>query len=161
LSTEFDLKPWLDRHLVSVLGSELTLHAVACCQSPRRSHPDSVLVWVLANAAANWAPAVRRLLEQCGFSFDFMREAQLIPIPGSRALVAFGSDGAPFVCKSGMVTTRLFRKGTDQPDLLLEVGHQFPSAEAAIQATREFFRQFDDASPDQVLQMFSPVFGAA
>lgn len=158
----FDLKRWLDAHVVPILRPEpaLDLHSVLVNQPPDASRPDAVLLWALSRTGPDWAPALKRLLETGGFSFDFTRAPQVVAVAPDKTITLFGGDGMPFIGESGMAMARLHRRGEDAVDLILEVGHRFPTGKAAVAAVRSFFEQFG-ADPMQLLAKYAPRFGRA
>src|SRR4051812_16157938 len=108
----FDLKRWIDAHVVPLLNPEppLEFHSVLVNQPPDASRPDAVLVWALSKTGAGWAPALKRLLETDGLSFDFTRAPQLVAVAPGKTTTLFGGDGMPFVGKNGMAMARLHRR---------------------------------------------------
>ncbi len=160
-SPSFELKAWLDSHVVPLLRPDppLELHSVLVNQAPRAAQPDAVLAWALSKAPEGWAPAAQRLLESAGFCFDFTREPQLVALAPGRTITIFGGDGMPFVGANGMAMVRLFRRVEDGVDLIIEVGHLFPDGKAAVAAVRAFFEQFGQ-DPAALLARYSPRFGS-
>jgi hypothetical protein len=156
----FDLKRWIDAHVLPILEPDprLQLHSVLQNRPPGALAPVAVAVWTLSAAPDGWAPAVKRVLELPGFSFDFLRAPQLVTGPGQEPITLFGGDGAPFFNRSGGAMARLFRRCGDI-DLILEIGHRFPSAEAAAAAVKSFFHQFADENPFDVIKRNQPPFG--
>lgn len=160
--TPFDLKRWLDAHVLPLLRPDppLALHSVLVNQPPGVSRPEAVLVWALSQTGPGWGPALRRLLETGGFSFDFTRAPQIVAVAPGKTITLFGGDGMPFIGKNGMAMARLHRQGEDGVDLIMEVGHQFPTGKAAVAAVRSFFEQFG-ADPAHLMAKYAPRFGAA
>jgi hypothetical protein len=163
LSTPFDLKAWLDQHVSPILGSEreLELHSVIQNRPSQAGRPSTVLAWLLVKTATEWAPALKRLLDRSGFYFDFVREAQLVQTPAGRPITIFGGDGMPFIGNNGMAMARLYHRASDDIELILEIGHRFPSAKDAAAAVKSFFALFDGVNPTDLLGKYSPPFGAA
>ena len=163
MSATFDLKAWLDKHVVPLLSGEppLELHSVLQNSAPGAQAPDAVLVWALSKTGDAWAPALRRVLERPGFSFDFLRAPQAVQVSPDQRIVIFGGDGAPFIGKNGMAMARLYRGCDDGISLILEVGYRFPRSEDAAQAVRAFFALFDKVEPAELLARYRPLFGAA
>ena len=161
MSTPFDLKPWLDRHLVPLLGTEppLELHSILQDRPQSAKQPTAILVWALSKSPSGWAPAVKRLLEQSGFYFDFVRAAQIVPLAPGQTITLFGGDGMPFIGQNGMAMSRLYRRCDDGIDLIMEVGHRFSTAESAAAAVKAFFAQFDGTDPLELVARFRPAFG--
>src|SRR5258708_6611864 len=106
----FNLKAWLDQHVVPFLAGEppLELHALTENWPPGADAPAAVLVWALSKTPESWAPAVRRVLELPGFSFDFLRAPHAVQVSPDQRITIFGGDGAPFIGKNGMAMARLY-----------------------------------------------------
>ena len=157
---DFNLKTWLDKQAVPLLGHDLMMHSVLQNQPSASAQPESILVWLLAKEPTGWAPALKRLLEQHDFVFDFLRAPQLVGRDPTRGVTIFGGDGAPFINKSGAAMARLFRR-CDAIDLIVEIGYRFPTATAAAAAVKAFFAQFETAGPFDVIEKYKPRFGIA
>ena len=108
---------------------------------------------------ADWPRAVKRLLDEAGFRFDYLREQMLVALEGGTIKI-FGGDGAPLYNEQGMASCRLFKKLDDGIGLILQVGCQYPAGEDAVQATKSFYQQFDE-SPLVVTQKYGALFGQA
>ena len=162
MAEEFNLKRWLDQYVVPLIASEpkLEIHSVLQNRPPGAAAPAAVAVWTLSPSPDGWAPAVKRVLEQPGSSFDFLRAPQLVTGPDQSPITLFGGDGAPFFTRSGSAMARIFRR-CGEIDLILEIGHRFPSIEAAAAAVKRFFHQFDNTSPFDVITRYQPPFGMA
>lgn len=170
MTAAFNLKQWLDDHVVPVAKADpkipLTIHASMHNGSP----PKEILVFLLAGHEdpefdeTHWPQAVKRLLE-AGFKFDFTREVQLIPINGAMVPI-FGGDGTPLISPTGMASVRLFRKFEDGVGLVLQVGCQYKPAgdhsagHRAAAGVKTFFALFEK-DPVTVCQTFSAPFGQA
>jgi hypothetical protein len=203
---DFDLKKWLDEHVVPLTNKEprLRIYSFIWNGNP----PKEVLVWLLAGCEpiaqppepagvpdevdaqvkliaedmraalaptefdeSAWPRAVKRLLEEDDFRFDFLREQQMVKLENGLVPV-FGGDGAPLFGKEGTASARLFRKMDDGIGLILQVGCHYPGTEAtaeldamnpgkhAAAAVKGFFALFDD-NPMIVCQKFGAAFGAA
>jgi hypothetical protein len=160
MSTPFNLKAWLDQHVVPLLAPELLLHSVLTNLPPGAPGPQAVLVWLLAREPAGWAPALKRVLERPGFSFDFLRAPQRAGADLQHAVTLFGGDGAPFFNQSGAAMARLYRR-CDDLDLIVEIGHRFPSVQAAAAAVKSFFALFEGVNAFDVIERHKPPFGLA
>lgn len=109
--------------------------------------------------AAAWPHAVKKLLEDHGFRFDFLREQLLVTLEGGPISI-FGGDGSPLYNDKGMASVRLFRKEDDGVGLILQVGCQYPSGPEAAAATKAFYDLFEE-SPLELTQKLGTVFGQA
>jgi hypothetical protein len=160
MAEAFNLKSWLDENVLPAIAEEpkLQIHSVLQDRPPGAGAPVAVAVWTLSPTPQGWAPSVKRVLERPGFSFDFLRAPQLVTEPDQVPITLFGGDGAPFFSKSGAAMVRLFRR-CGEVDLILEIGHRFPSVEAAAAAVKGFFHLFDDSSPFDVIKRHMPPFG--
>ena len=157
----FDMKGWLDREVVPLLkGRGLKIYHPFWSGNP----PKEVLVILVADpvatGAASWPDAVKSLLEQEAFRFDYLREQVGIVMEGGAMFKAFGGDGAPLFNQEGTASVRLFRKCEDGVGLVLQVGCRYPSGELASQATKDFYALFEE-SPLTVCKTYGAVFGAA
>lgn len=179
----FDLKSWLDAHVVPLTKHTIPLHIYSFIWNG--SPPNEVLVWMHTGPSLDyeeaeledlkhrdqtghapppfdpgaWPKAIRMLLEEEKFRFDFLREQTLVNLPGGTVTI-FGGDGAPLYNAQGMASARLFRKEDDGVSLILQVGCQYPSGEEAAAATKGFYQSFDE-SPLEVCQKFGTTFGQA
>jgi hypothetical protein len=174
----FDLKRWLDDHVVPLTKRAIPLNIYSFIWNG--DPPKEMLVWVHAgtspaSASAEgeasfsesdvdfdphaWPRAVKQLIEEDNFRFDFLREQIMVALPEGTISV-FGGDGAPLFNKHGMASARLFRKEEDGVGLILQVGCQYPSGEEAAAATKSFYGQFEE-SPLELCQKFGTVFGQA
>ena len=161
MSTSFDLKLWLDRHVVPLLGPEssLALHSVLQNRPPSAERPVAILVWTVSKEPQGWAPAIKRLLAQPGCYFDFCRAPQTVPVAPDRSIWLFGGDGAPYVNAAGMAMARLYRRCDDGIELIMEVGHRFPTGAAAAAAVKDFFALFEGTAPLELVARYMPLFG--
>lgn len=163
----FDRKSWLDTHVVPLLHQEppASIYTVFWNGAP----PTEVLVFLLADTqvpasapdtppADPWPRLVKRLLES-GFRFDYLREIQLVQLEGKQVPL-FGGDGAPLFDKSGAASARLFKKLEDGTNLILHIGHIYPTGLDAAVAVKSFFGLWD-ANPVDVCAQFSAPFGQA
>lgn len=177
----FDLKGWLDSHVVPLTRREppLKIYSFIWNGDP----PNEVLVWLHTGQDENgtvrvehdvdgkelpvreafdptaWPRAVKHLLEAEGFRFDFLREQTMVALPGGNITI-FGGDGAPLYNAQGMASARLFRKEDDGVSLILQVGCQYPSGEDAAAATKSFYQSFEE-SPLEVCKKHGTTFGQA
>lgn len=148
--TAFDMKAWLDQHVVPLLEGLKIYHPFW-----NGVPPKEVLVILLAQQ--DWPQQVKRLLD-AGFRFDFLREQQLIAMEGG-TFHAFGGDGAPLFNQDGTASVRLFKR-VEGIGLILQVGCQYGRADRAAAATKEFYGLFEE-SPLTVCQTFGVAFGDA
>lgn len=114
---------------------------------------------------AAWPRAVKRLLEEDGFRFDYLREQQMVQLENGLVPV-FGGDGAPIFGKEGTASARLFKKTEDGIGLIVQIGCHYPATDEhnpgrhAASAVKGFFSLFED-NPMVVCQKFGAPFGAA
>jgi hypothetical protein len=106
-----------------------------------------------------WPQAAKRLLDNEGFRFDFLREQLAVVLEGGTISV-FGGDGAPLFNEQGMASCRLFRKEDDGINLIVQLGCQYPVGVDAAAATKVFYAQFE-GSPLTVIQRYGALFGQA
>lgn len=178
----FELKSWLDQHVIPLTRIEppLSIYSFLWNGNP----PTEVLVWLRAGSVDDdeeelgdlvhrentghapppfdgslWPSALRALLTEHGFRFDFLREEIAVALEGSM-IKLFGSDGAPLYNKLGMASARLFKKMPDGVGLILQVGCQYPDGLQAAAATKQFYQSFDE-SPLELTKKFGTVFGQA
>lgn len=186
----FDKKQWLDTHVLPLLKAEPLLHLISAFWNGLP--PKDVLVFVGLPAATldyhvgtaglrsivphyegpditafdpTWWPfAVKRLLEQHGFVFDYTREVQMVKDPdgGPHLIPLFGGDGSPVFGKNGMASVRLFKqiKEPTKVNLILQVGGLYEDGIAAAAAVKSLFGLFED-NPVAVVQKYAAPFGQA
>ena len=181
---DFEMKKWLDKNVIEPLThQEPKSHIYSWVWNG--TPPKEILVWLLAGPPekeadpssppssdpppfdpASWPKLIRRLLEEDGFRFDYLREQQMVEVAGS-LIPIFGGDGAPLFAKDGMASARLFRKGEDGISLILQVGCSFPATEHlspglnAAAAVKAFFGLFGEENPLTVCAKYGAVFGQA
>jgi hypothetical protein len=165
----FDKKEWLDKHVVPLLEGTppLTIYHPFWNGIP----PKDVLIVLMAGGDAdNWEPtawpaAIKRLLDDHKFRFDFMRDHQAITFDGG-VFNAFGGDGSPVYDQTGLARCRLFRKAEDGIPLIVEVSCKYKPTEEldagkhAAAATKAFYGLFD-CNPLEVCQKYGAIFGQA
>jgi len=165
--SDFDMKKWLDSHVVPLLNQEpnLRIHHPFWNGMP----PRDVLVIAMAGELEEnsdqefdpsaWPRAIQRLLQTDGFRFDFTREQIAISHEGG-IFNAFGGDGAPLFNPEGLASARLFRKEDDGIGLILQVACRYPNGTDAAAATKTFYGLFEE-NPLEVCQKYGAVFGQA
>ena len=146
----FDMKAWLDTHVVPLLQGLKIYHPFW-----NGIPPKEVLVILLAQQ--DWPAQVKRLLD-AGFRFDFLREQQVIALE-TGTFTAFGGDGAPLFNQEGTASVRLFKR-VDGVGLILQVGCSYGKTDLAAAATKDFYALFDE-SPLTVCKTFGVAFGDA
>jgi hypothetical protein len=175
----FDQKKWLDDHVVPLLQGNppLSLYHPFWNGVP----PKDVLVLLLAEEQRDeesefdpsaWPRAVKRLIDDHGFCFDFTRE-QIAVHMDHGLLNLFGGDGAPLFNPEGMASARLYRKEPDGIGLIVQVACRYPSTaqvgdapreltpgEHAAAATKAFYALFEE-NPLEVCQKYGARFGQA
>lgn len=156
----FDLKQWLDDHVVPIRGN---LNIIAFFW--RGTPPDEVLVFLSADPAedsdelpASWPEEAKRLIDS-GFRFDCLREPKTVRI-GNDGTVLFGGDGAPLVSQERVASVRLMRRENDGRSLILNIVHKNQSALTATKEVEYFFSLFD-TDPFSVLERYGTRFGEA
>jgi len=196
----FDQKKWLDDHVVPLLQGNppLSIYHPFWNGSP----PKDVLVLLLAEEdprctrchipksrpergiecgipgcnfefdSTAWPRAVKRLIDDHDFRFDFTRE-QIAVRMDQGLLNLFGGDGAPLFNPEGMASARLFRKEPDGIGLIVQIACRYPGTtqagdapreltpgEHAAAATKAFYALFEE-NPLEVCQKYGALFGQA
>lgn len=174
----FDKKEWLDKHVVPLLAGKppLFIYHPFWNGIP----PKDVLVILTANKpkrietdipheddgfdGSAWPHAVKRLIDENEFRFDYTREALAIQHEGS-LFNMFGGDGAPLFNPAGLVSVRLFLKIEDI-GLILQITCHYPSTtdipagNHASAAVKAFYALFD-VNPLEVCHKHGALFGQA
>lgn len=144
----FEIKPFLDRHVVPLLGGQASIVSFLWKE-------DMVLVF-LEVPAANWPSYVKALLDGGKHTFDYLRGPEPAVVGGQR-LVLFGGDGAPFITNKGRVVCRLHHRPDGERDLVLEVATPLGRPGLGPDVVKAFFAQWEgEPSP---LTRFRPEWG--
>jgi len=154
----FDIKKWLDQHVVPLLAGEP--QALIHSELHRGDPPEEVLVFLQAKEPGTWPLLAKRILETSGFSFDYLREQAMVRV-GDSIVNIFGGDGAPFFNKNGMALARFYKaipEGDRHIGLILDVGGKYETPGLAADAVKHFFSLFE-ISPLQVCADHRPTFG--
>lgn len=150
----FDIKKCLDAHVVPLLKGQGKIVSFIW-------RADLVLVF-LEVETERWAGFVKRLLEDQGFTFDYLRGPERAAVNGV-ALVLFGGDGAPFIREDGRVMCRLHRKlglddDNDERGLVLEIMTPAMNAISSARVVKGFFAQWE-GEPGSALLRHQPKLG--
>lgn len=160
----FELKPWLDQHVIPLLaGPPPAIFHAELHQGASPGGPTAIMVFLRAAEPSEWPALAKRLLES-GFAFDYLREHAVVRV-GEQLATVFGGDGTPFFNKEGMAMVRLFKKVDDRV-LLLDVGGKYENVNAAKDGVKAFFALFDQGGAAagamnalEVCRKFRPAFG--
>lgn len=164
----FDMKKWLDSHVVPLLNDELKIYSFIWRGDP----PNEILVWLLAGPTREqqkeqepldhtiWPRAIQRLVQNESFRFDFTREQQAVKTADGAVITIFGGDGAPLYNQEGSAAARLFRKEDDGVNLILQLGCFYPDGKDAAAATKGFYEAMG-GNPLELVERFGAVWGQA
>jgi hypothetical protein len=158
--------------MVVLMAGEVLAAKCSKCHTPRKDAPTKGLdcaqtgcTYESSFEPTAWPAAIKRLLDDHKFRFDFTRDHQAIPFDGGM-FNAFGGDGSPVYDKTGLARCRLFRKAEDGIPLIVEVSCKYRptdelgAGEHAAAATKAFYGLFEE-SPLEICQKYGAIFGQA
>lgn len=159
----FEIKKWLDTNIVPLVDEKpVSIHSFLWRNPDARdNHEGKIIhVWLLAESddLSNWPQHCAELLLEHGWTFDFLRDAELAQVNENQVQL-FGGNGAPMFGPSHMVSCRLF-KIIDGNHCILQCGSQLSSPGDCTATVKEFYSLLGD-NPLEAVQKFSAKWGAA